>query len=91
MNYYIVQLDIYILTLSTISVLAPEVNKMLTASILPLSMALNNGVLFHYTHNKIMIHNLHILNDITSSTAFTSAFPLVINNLIILELPVPLA
>ena len=30
-------------------------------------------------------------NNFTSSTAFTSAFPLVINNLIILALPVRLA
>ena len=39
------------LTLATTSVLAPLVNRISTASILPFLTALNNGVLFLYKYN----------------------------------------
>ena len=39
------------LTLDTTSVLAPLVNRISTASILPFLTALNNGVLFIYKYN----------------------------------------
>ena len=61
---YFVKLSRILITSSTRSVLAPLVNRISTASILPLSTALNNGVLFHnykYTTQNDTIRNDYLI------------------------------